>query len=446
MKTISIFKQWEKRATYSDSSGQNRFSVVQMRWLIAGILCLAFVVIFRSWDHFLLPAFYAEDSIHYFNRYYGGDHSLKDILAHPHGYYNIFNNFAALLIAKLDILLQPLSYHITAFFVGIITVATFSFSGLIRNKHILFITPLLLGLSGMNHIYYYITITFQMYVLIILALSLLFHNNKPEGITSIPFFIILCLLIWSGPYSVLIVPYSLCYIFLFKDKTLFFVALITVCMLYLFSVSVSTVRLEHLFNPYILSYWGKALASQIFYMEIIERVNTPEYIFIGCFFVTVYLLLRKDIFFQKTSILFLCIIILNYAPYTLSTKFIEYPMIFPCHKFISQFFWLAFLLFITDRIILRYTHLSRFIAPLFIILTTIFIFYDNNIHPWKYKKPLFHAMPKFLKTVKEVEERHLEDQHQQIIIKTRGTDGTRVTAKVGDQSRNAEIIDEIFIR
>ncbi len=443
MENISLLERWKNRSCYSLE--KDNIPPLSYRWLTAGIISLVIIVIARSWSHFTHPAFYAEDSIHYFNLYYGNQQDIGIIFSHPHGYYNVINNIIALLIAKLDILVQPLAYHLTALTIGITTVATFSFSGLIRNKYILFITPLLLGLSGMNHVYYYISITFQMYVLIVFALVLLFKINKPTGIFLIPFFIFLSLLIWSGPYSVLIVPYSLCYILLFKDKTPFFVTLTAVCLFYVFSVDSGTIHLENLFNPDIIAYWVKALASQIFYMELFDKVGTAGYIVIGCFFTIVYTLLYKDFFFLKTSLLFLCVIILSYAPYTLSTKFFVYPTIFPCHKFIGQFFWLAFLLFIFDRITIRYHLLSRFLIPFIMIMIPLFIFYDNNIHPWKYQKQLFPAMPKFLALVKQTEQKHLENRHQQLIIKTKGTDGTRVIARVGDQREEAEIVDEIFV-
>ena len=122
-----------------------------------------------------------EDAGHYFNAYYGGKRYLSFILQHPNGYYNILNNFVAWLASKMDVRLQPLIYHLFSLSLGILVATCMAFTGLIRNRALLMITPLALGLSGMNHIFYYVSLTFQMYNVVIL---LLWRWKGTAGIAS----------------------------------------------------------------------------------------------------------------------------------------------------------------------------------------------------------------------------------------------------------------------
>ena len=462
-----LLEKWQTRESYSPMEEEN-LPPLPFAWLSAGILCFIVIVIFRSWENLTHPGLYAEDSVLYFNIFYGDKQPLNKLFFAPHGYPAILNNLAALLIAKANILYQATLYHLVPLLSGIVTVAAFSFSGLIRNKLLLFIAPLLLGLSGMNHNYYYLTITFQMYVVIILLLNLLFWRTKPRKVPGVLFFLFLTLLIWSGPYSVLTVPFTLLYILLFRDRVPMFLTLIIVALFYVLAVNSGTVRLGNLFNPFILSMWGKSLVFDIFYMGQLPltAINAIALAVISVFFATIFLLLRRDRFFLKTSLLFLAIIVLNYAPFLLSTKLAMYHRIFPCHIAISQFFWLAFLLFTIDRLCLRFVLIKKRMAFVFCLLAIAFIINDNLHHPEKYRESIIPDIPQFLATIKEYEELNLAEKHQQVIIETPGSlvmrrkegeqkrkegkpvrrrDCVIVKARVGDQTSDAEMLKSIFI-
>jgi len=459
-KFSSFFNKCQARECYSPVEKEN-LPPLPLAWLSAGILCFIAAVIFRSWENLTHPGFYAEDSVLYFNIFYGDKQSLSSLCMAPHGYPAILNNLATLLIAKADILCQATLYHLAALLSAIVTIAAFSFSGLIRNKLLLFIAPLLLGLSGMNHVYYYLTITFQMYVVIILLLNLLFWRTKPSGVAGVLFFLLLTLLIWSGPYSVLTVPFALLYILLFRDRIPMFLALIIAAFLYTLAVDSGTVRLDNLLSPSILSMWGKSLVFDIFYMGQLPlpSIHIVTLTVIPVFFATIFLLLRRDHFFLKTSLLFLAVILLNYAPFLLSTKLAMYHRLFPCHILISQFFWLAFLLFTVDRLCLRFVLIKKQIAFVFCLLAIAFIINDNLHNPDKYQKEILPDIPKFLTTIKEYEQLNLAEKHQRVIIETPGSrfirrkegdpvrrgDSVHVTAKLGDQKSDAEVSKTLFI-
>lgn len=285
-----------------------------LKYLFAGIFVYIAVVVIRSWDNFSTPGLYAEDSIHYFNLFYGNNRSVLDVFQHPNGYYNIYNNLVAFLTAKANIIYQPFFYQLACITLSIITVCAFSFSGLLSQKKLLFASPLLLGLSGLNHLYYYISLTFQMYAVVLLLLTLLLYRRITSTYGNVFLFFLLSFLIWSGPYSVLVVPFCLCFIVLFKGRTALFSVLIAVTLGYTFSVTKSTIMLENLFNINILLLWGKTLITDVYFMGFKDSVNPEKILLVLSSLSLLFYFLRRDSFFLKTSILFLVIIVASFAP------------------------------------------------------------------------------------------------------------------------------------
>ncbi len=438
-----MFYKWKNRSPYALSYSEN-IAKLPFGWLLAGCLCTVIIVLMRSWPHFVHPTLYVEDSIHYFNYFYGDNRTLDEIFQKPRGYYNVFSSLAGWLIAKTDILVQPLLYHIAAVCMGLFASCAFSFSGLIRKRILLFITPLLLGLSGMNHVFYYITVTLQIYVVVIFALSLLFYRTKPSGVLGIIFFSLIVFNIWSGPYSVLVVPFSLLYILLYRDDTLFFVLMIVATLAYTATADAGMVRFEHLVNPYVLELWGKALVVNIFYMGMVDSISVEKVLFCIAFFVTIYAMLYRDRFFVKTSLLFLAIIVLNFAPFLLSLKIIVYRDFMPAHFHIAQFFWLAFLLFTVERLTLRFPDYSKKIIVAFSVAALSFIIVDNIKNPDKYRYELYPETAEFIQKVKEFEQWNLKEKKQQVIVETPGTE-VMIRVKVGDQSDDAQVIKRVYI-
>ena len=64
------------------------------------------------------------------------------------------------------------------------SVATASFSGLVRNRVLLLVCPLALGLTGLNHLYYYNTLIYTMYTGVLMLLALLFYPPPPKYTVS----------------------------------------------------------------------------------------------------------------------------------------------------------------------------------------------------------------------------------------------------------------------
>lgn len=103
------------------------------------------------------------------------------------------------------------------------------------------------------------------------------------------------------------VSFALLYIPLFKDRVPMSLALIIVILLYTFSVHSGTVFLGNLFDLAILLPGEKSLVFNLFYMGQLPLtvINAITLVIIPVFFTKVFLRLRQDRFFLKTSLLFL---------------------------------------------------------------------------------------------------------------------------------------------
>lgn len=439
----NIFKFLKNRDTYVLPAE----GVVATRsTIILGLIIFTGIVLLRSWDNFSQPGLYAEDSIHYFNYYYGNVRAFTDILQHPNGYYNLFNNLVAYLTAKADVGLAPLIYQSVCIVLSFLTIAAFSFSGLVTNRYLLLISPLLLGLSGLNHLYYYISLTFQMYVVVLLLLILMLRRIKSSAPVEVLLFILMSFLIWSGPYSVLAVPLALAFIVFFRDRTITCIGLLLVTVAYTLSVTKSTIMLENIFKPEILRLWGSTLVTDVFFMGFKDSVNIEKLILIAVTFITVFMILRRDRLFLKTVTLLLIIIVASFAPLFLSKKILLYQKILTCHLLIAQFFWLALILFTADRMLARWPAKQHLLGGFFVVLAAFFIFADNTRHPDKWQAKVQEAMPRFLQKVKEAEEMNLAQEGKRMIISTAGTSTFKAAAIVGDRSKSGKLVDRVHVQ
>jgi len=414
--------------------------------IFLGLFIFTGIMLLRSWNNFSQPGLYAEDSIHYFNYYYGNVRAFTDILQHPNGYYNLFNNLVAWLTAKADIGLQPLIYQSVCIALSFLTIAAFSFSGLIANRYLLFVSPLLLGLSGLNHLYYYISLTFQMYVVVVLLLILMLRRITFSTPVEVLLFLLMSFLVWSGPYSVLAVPLALAFIVFFRDRTIACTGLLLVTMAYTLSVTKSTIMLENIFKPEILRLWGSTLVTDVFFMGFKDSVNIEKLLLIAVTFISVFIILRRDRLYLKTALLFLIIIVASFAPLFLSKKILLYQRILTCHLLIAQFFWLALILFTVDRMLVRWPARQHLLGGVFVVLAAFFIFADNTRHPDKWQAKVQEAMPRFLQKVKEAEEMDLAREGKRMIISTAGTSTFKAAAIVGDRSKSGKLVDRVHVQ
>jgi hypothetical protein len=387
--------------------------------LIAALVLFSAAFLARSWQNVTNPGLYMEDASHYFNLYYGVQREFSFILQRPNGYYNIINNLVAWITGHFDVRLQPLTYHLFALLMGIITATNLLFSGLLRNHSILLTVPIVLGLSGMNHIYYYNTLTFQMYNVVVVLLCLLFYPAPRSRSVGILQCLIAMLLIWSGPYSVVALPVSIMFLILFRNgsKTMLFVIVIINVILYSLSVRESTIRFYNILDEGIRRIATHVLFEKVFFLDLFGKLSLFKVLVFFFLFASVVYLLRKNVFYLKVSCLLFVIILSALAPLFLSVKFLLYQTVLPCHLYISIFFWLLFLLFTADQILLLVGSRYR----LYLILPVLFfsvVLIDNIRHPAKGYREVMAKVPAFVQTIHQLEQLELAKDNTYVVVKT----------------------------
>jgi hypothetical protein len=436
--STTIMKYFQERPLFL----LNRPSFLRENSRLIWISLLFFIVVLvvRSWQNFAHPGLYAEDATYYFKINYNAEFLFENIFRNPNGYYNIANNFIAQILGDIDVRLQPFSYQLVAFSFSVLSILLFSRLGLITNKSILFITPLVLGLSGFNHIFYYITITFQMYVLVITLFAVLLLEQQTSKLKSIFLYIAIPILVWSAPYSVLAVPFALVFIFLFRGKTMIMLWTIAVTIAYALTTTGSTIMLQNIFARYFQVLWFETLMRDIFLLGLRQHVNIEKVILLFCIIVPALYAIRRQTFHLKILLLLMVVIIASMAPLFLSKKYIMYGSVYPCHLFVGKFFWLLSLLIIIDRLLeVSPYNYRKFFTATAVGVVLLFVVVDNIKHPEIGSHEVLYNMPKFLNTIHESESLHPENLNETHRFVAEGSGRFTPVAIVGSRSPDAKL-------
>ena len=299
----------------------------RLLWLGAGIFIVA--LLFRSWDNFSHPAFYVEDASYYFKTNYDAGFEFKHIFRNPNGYFNIFNNFITQLISILDVRFQARAYLAVASTLSVMTVILFGRSGLVKNKHLLLVTPLIIGLSGLNHIHYYTTITFQMYLLVISLFLLLLWERQTTFINNLLIFLLIPILVWSGPYSVLSVPFAILFMLLFRGKNLIMLWTIISTIAYTLmttGVTGSGIIPQHLFSEFYQNLWFDTVVTDVFFMGLRGNANIEKVLLLLAIICPALYIIRHDSIHVRILMLLMVVIICTPAPLLLTNKYYLYGL------------------------------------------------------------------------------------------------------------------------
>ncbi len=416
--------------------------LAERKWEIwLGCLLYIVVLIIRSWENFSHPGLYVEDATYYFKLNYGELFRFENIFRNPNGYFNIFNNFAAQLIAQFDVRLQPLLYQTVASTLSVTTICLFARSGLVRNRYLLIITPLLLGLSGLNHLFYYVTITFQMYLLVLTLILVLLWDHQHSRAMAVVHFLLIPLLVFSGPYSVLAVPFCILFVFFLRGKSWLMGWTILVCLVFLGTTTGSTgstLELHNVTYHFFQKLWFDTIIEQVFMMGLHDHANSDKLLLFSLLIGISLFIIRSDRVHLRILLLLLVVIILTPAPLLLSNKYLLYQAVFPCHVLTAQFCWLLFVLIILDRILLKLKQQAR---PLFAavcsMLLVSFIIVDNRAHTDKHSYEVLYNTKNFLEKIKEVEALELKKQNKFAVITAEGNHIFNPNIVVGSKSPDA---------
>ena len=386
----------------------------------SSLFVFAFVLWLRSWQTISVPSLFVEDAFHYFNNYYGGQLSIKTILTKPNGYYNILNNFVAWAVAFADVRIQPALYVVFAMFVSFCAVFLVSFSGIIRDRLLLFSMPFVLGLTGLNHIFYYVTLTFQMYVLIIVLLMIILLPAPKSWGTIILQCMLSAILVFSGPYSVVSIPVCLILCVFFNDKKKRFLwGFIILSAMFYLSVSGGSARIDNVFQIAILEKMFQVMIRDVFFLGLVEasilKLSVIVLLFVSVFFY----MLRKKRLFLYLAISLLAVSVISLIPFFLSSKIEVYKNPYPCHLVISQFFWIVFVMYLIDTFIIEKKISYLFKCSMMVVLFSIVI-YDNTINKQKSNVKTNVNIRSFTNKIKHAESLNLKDSNKYVIILSPG--------------------------
>jgi hypothetical protein len=253
----------------------------------------------------------------------------------------------------------------------------------------------------------------------------------------------LSLLIWSGPYSVLVAPFSLCFILFFRGKTKLLLALTGVVILYTLSVSNNMIMLRNLWNPATWQLWLQTLIAKVFFMEMMGGYGPKKLFLTLAFFLGLLAVFRRDRFYLKIACIFLVLINGTLGALFLSKKYMLAQRILPCYLVIAQFFWLAFLLFTADRLLAlrrRFYHGGLVVA----LLALLFIYRDNTLHPAKRTMPVMPRLQEFLQLVYDSERLDLAGQNRERVLQL-GHKNFRPIVRIGRTTDRKAGVEHIVI-
>ncbi len=323
-------------------------------WALLGGLLLILFNCLRAWPVLSVPGLHVEDAA-LFGHYYGHYRSFTEIFTRygSQPYLTTVPDFFAWLISFVDVRVQPLLYVVLGSSCAALTASMFFFTGVIRSRVILVIGPLVLGLAGLNHIYYHVTLIYVMYTGTLLLFILLFLP-PPQAIPATTTQLLLFLALpWCGPYSVLFLPLSFLYLLFYRNrkKMMLVLAGMASTVIYLLTVTESTIQLANISKIWVIKRYFQVLLEKIILMQIFQKAPLSVLALVGALVLLLFYFFRKDVDFLKVSTLILALAGMALALFFLSIKFPLYLFTSDCHRVISLFCWLLFLLLVGDRVI-----------------------------------------------------------------------------------------------
>lgn len=392
------------------------------KWALCGTVLLLIAVLLRSWSTLSQQAFFVEDSL-IFSMYYGNFRPLGSIAGHHLGqpYIILLTKAFGWLYAYTDVRLHALLYQWTGFIFGMAAAVIMFFSGLIRSRTVLLLGPLLMGLTAMNHIYYYNTLIYIMYSGLAILLALLFFPLPKRAITKVLLMVLVVILPWSGPYSVVAVPTTLALILFYPEKsfkTFLLLAVLVSTLLYFLTVAGDTAMLIHLKKWGVIIRYFEVLLEQVVFMGQLryKYISLWQWIPVLLVISLCFYLLRHDRDYIKNSLIFFGMIMASLALFFLSSKFQFYQFTNPCHRFLSLYFWCFFLLYTVDGLFVRYG-CNRVISIIFAAMLSTIIIHDNLRHPRKHTVETIPETREFLNDVYQLERLLLDANNQQVILR-----------------------------
>lgn len=390
-------------------------------WAVLGVFLFILLNMYRLRVALPLAGLHMED-VYYFNNYY--DHGVPfSAILEKHGgqpYLILWTNFFAWLIATCDIRIQPYLYQWTGFFWATVAVSLPFFSGMIRSKAIAVTGPLVLGMIGLNHAFYSITLIYTMYTGVVAALCFLFYDSPKTPAGMILLILSMVIFPWFGPYSVLIIPAGILLFILFpEDKKKLLLILTALCstgIYYLLGVEQGTSNILQLKQLWIIQTYLHILLEDIVLLGQVGKISLyylyPVLLLLGI----VFYVLRHDHQYLRYSMVLILLITISLLLIFASDRYALTLYVRPCHKMISIFFWVLFLLFTIDRLSMTAND-SRSVIICFMISSALLVYFDNTKHPEKSVVRFVEHQKAFLTAIHYYEGFQLKKRNQYIVLK-----------------------------
>lgn len=386
-------------------------------WAVAGVILLIALNLLRSWQTLKVPGLYMEDSL-LFSYYYGHSRELPAVFSSHVGqnYLTVPADFFAWLFSRLDVRVQPYVYQWWGFCAGVAAASCIFFSGLIRSRIVLLIGPSVLGLSGLNHIYYYNTLIYTMYTGVLVLFCLLLYPAPRTRYGTLFMSILFIVLPWSGPYSVLMLPAGFLHILLYHNRRKNILVFISICstLLYFSTVASQTTKLSQL-QYWVVKRYFQVVVEKIFFLHLLDHVALYWGVVILVMTLLSWYFFRRDTCYPRNTLIIFLLILGSLALFFLSVKFPQFLFTSDCHRVVAVFFWLLFLLYVFDRIYLFYN-------PNFLIVGTLVLVFvgvvaaDNIKYPKRgWVQPIV-GVPEFVGAIDFYEKEGLVDKNKYILL------------------------------
>ena len=401
------------RADYKISSIHHR------KWIFLGIALLVILVFLRSWEGLTTDALFMEDAALHFNKYYAGEKPFYSIFDRPNGYVAFITNLQAWLYAKLDVMWQPDLYRYSGILLALIAGSYLGFSGLFNQPVMLLAVPGVLGLSGLNHIFFWNTITYQIFTAVVLLICLLFLPPPATRLRLILRLTLIAVLVWSGPYSVIAVGVAVLLLLfrVYPGSISIYLWTIFCAISYFIAFDGSAVQPFALFNtlhraPHLFA----VLFEKVLLLDLFGEMSLAKGM-IPLIVISVLLWnLRSDRRYIKISLTIFAIMLSSLLLYFVTVKYDRF-VVQENHILLSYYFWLVFLLLSIDRILTKY-RISRYIQAVVMAGLALFVWKDNQLHTNKHYWPKMDELPGFMRAVGyfEGEQHALEKEGRYVVL------------------------------
>ena len=437
IRKLRLFPQ-EYQPSAADDTEERRIIFL---WAAAGVVILVVLNLARSWQTLKMPGLFMEDSL-LFSYYFGHSQKLSAIFSSHVGqnYLTVPADFFAWLFSWLDVRVQPYAYQWLGWCGAVAAASCIFFSGLVRSRVVLLLGPSVLGLIGLNHIYYYNTLIYTMYTGVLVLFCLLLYPPPRTWCGTVLMAFLFIVLPWSGPYSVLMLPAGALHLLLVRNRRKTIMVLMSICstVLYFSTVTSHTANLRQL-KYWVAKRYCQVLVEKIFFLHMFHKVALYWGVVTLLLVILSWFLFRRDRQYAKNVLLIFLLIFSSLALFFLSVKFPMYLKTSNCHRVIAVFFWLFFLLYVFDRICLLYRP-QKFAVSIFVVFFIVIIVSGNLKYPkYGWVKPVV-GVNEFVAALSFYNQANLGAENEYIVLFLPSHQWMHPEVRIGSRRKDARLV------